>query len=221
MKNMTMKKIATRVSILLLSGAAALGTADNVGAFSTGAGASFGGGLCTFSEQLQTSVSVRREYLVKLDQALGGTYTAQNDTVDGMYGNIVLATYGEDDADSGSIFNFSGGNATSLIEMDSFSKDCLSCHDGAAASMIEVDLRDRPNDRSSWVTSAKNDHPIGMTYNNYVAANRGYKPVSGNKMVFVNGKVGCLSCHDPLNAERGHLVMSDIGSALCKPCHDK
>lgn len=220
MKSMTMKKIATRVSILLLAGAAALGTADNVGAFSTGAGASFGGVLCTFSEQLQTSVPVRREYLVKLDQALGGSYTAQNDTVDDMYGNIVLAAFGEDDADS-SIFNFSGRNATSLLEMDSFSKDCLSCHDGAAASMIKVELRDRPNDSHSWVTSAKRDHPIGMTYNNYVAADRGYKPVSGNKMVFVNGKVGCLSCHDPLNAERGHLVMSDTGSALCKTCHDK
>lgn len=220
MKSIT-KKIASRVSIFLLAGAAALGAADNVGAFSTGDGASFGGGLCTFSEQLQTSVSVRREYLVKLDQALGGTYTAQNDTVDGMYGNIVLAAYDEDDAATVSIFNTSGRNSASLIDMDSFSKDCLSCHDGAAASMIEVDLRDRPNDRHSWVATGKSDHPIGMTYNNYVAANRGYKPVSGNKMVFVNGKVGCLSCHDPLNAERGHLVMSDVGSALCKTCHDK
>lgn len=222
MKSATMKKTATRISIFLFTGAAALAVADNVAAFSTGAGTSLGSEICAFSQQLQSSVSARREYLVKLDQALGGTYTAGATTVEKMYDNIVPAAYSEEDSISESFFSFSGLTSTdSLVSVDAFSRDCLCCHDGVAASIIEVILRDRPNDGRSWVTSSKSNHPIGMTYESYVAANRGYKPVDGTKMVFVSGKVGCLSCHDPLNPKKGHLVMSDVGSALCKTCHDK
>jgi predicted CXXCH cytochrome family protein len=57
----------------------------------------------------------------------------------------------------------------------------------------------------------------------YAAASKDYKSQLGanNKMVFVNGKVGCLTCHNPLNPEKGHLVMSDQKSALCLTCHNK
>jgi predicted CXXCH cytochrome family protein len=63
-----------------------------------------------------------------------------------------------------------------------------------------------------------------MDYQSYVAFGRGkFKHIStfNSKMKFVNGKVGCLTCHDPLNPERGHLVMSDVRSALCLTCHNK
>jgi predicted CXXCH cytochrome family protein len=61
-----------------------------------------------------------------------------------------------------------------------------------------------------------------MSYNNYVAADRGFKPVGMNgAMIFADGKVGCLTCHNPLNPEKGHLVMSDRNSALCLTCHNK
>jgi predicted CXXCH cytochrome family protein len=42
-----------------------------------------------------------------------------------------------------------------------------------------------------------------------------------SKMIFVNGRVGCLTCHNPLNPEKSHLVMSDYRSALCLTCHTK
>jgi len=45
--------------------------------------------------------------------------------------------------------------------------------------------------------------------------------MGNTKMIFVNGKIGCLTCHNPLNAEKGHLVMSDRNSALCTTCHNK
>jgi predicted CXXCH cytochrome family protein len=62
-----------------------------------------------------------------------------------------------------------------------------------------------------------------MDYASYAAFGRGYRPASmlDPKMVLVNGKVGCLTCHNPLNPERNHLVMSDHRSALCLSCHDK
>ena len=113
-------------------------------------------------------------------------------------------------------------SGASGIEIDQFSRDCIVCHDGAGATSVGVDLRNNPESRHSGVNSITSDHPIGMKYNNYVALDRGYKamPMDTN-MVFVNGAVGCLTCHDPLNLEKGHLVKSDKNSELCLSCHNK
>lgn len=220
------KSAMQKMTWLACAAAMVLGLAQGAGAFGTAGSSS--GGTCAYSLQLQTSVQARRDYLVKIDAVLGSTYTAGS-TVDDMYGNVVPAAYSDDEPTGPTggitlIFKSlkKGSTTQNLTSLDSFSVDCLSCHDGVGASQINVELRDRPFDRRSMVNSFTSEHPVGMTYDAYVAANRGYKDVGGNtKMIFVNGKVGCLSCHDPLNTEKGHLVMSDYGSALCKTCHDK
>ena len=225
------------VAMSLVAGVLVVGLAQIAGAYaSAGTGRSSNGETCAFTLQLLSSVSLRRQYMVKVDQVTGGSDVAGN-TVEGMYGNIQPAAYSpEADADepedTGTISmiisyatkaNTTARNMnTTQATLDSFSADCISCHDGVSASSIGVDLRDRPFNRRSTVSSFKSDHPIGMNYNNYVAGSRSFKPVGMNsKMVFVNGRVGCLTCHDPLNEEKGHLVMSDRNSALCKSCHDK
>ncbi|HBG07052.1 MAG: hypothetical protein A2075_22080 [Geobacteraceae bacterium GWC2_58_44] len=228
MKKIIKKETASRcLAISCLVGGVVMGLAQMAGAFAPlTPSTSPGKELCAYSLQLQKSVSVRRQYLVKVEQALGGSSMAGN-AVEDMYGNIEPAAYSEDDSHergrSGiSSFFFGTPTAKRALAIDSFSTDCVSCHDGAGASSIGVDLRDRPFDRKSRVASFTSDHPIGMTYSSYVAANRGYKPIgTDTKMIFVDGKVGCLTCHDPLNPERGHLVMSDRNSALCLTCHDK
>lgn len=217
-----------QIAMFSMVGVTIMGLAQSVGAFGNGSAGSYGGDVCTYSVQLQQSVSVRRDYLVKLDQVRGSSYMAGNG-VEEMYDNIVPASYNDDDDDeagAGSISLIFGVSkksaARSANDLDSFTVDCLGCHDGLSASSIGVDYRDRPHDRGSRVVSSKSDHPIGMSYDMYVAASRGYKNVgTSTKMVFVNGKVGCLTCHDPLNPEKGHLVMSDANSALCRTCHDK
>ncbi|WP_243688226.1 cytochrome c3 family protein [Geotalea toluenoxydans] len=40
-------------------------------------------------------------------------------------------------------------------------------------------------------------------------------------MVLVDGRVGCLTCHDPLNRKAPHLVASNDRSNLCLTCHIK
>jgi predicted CXXCH cytochrome family protein len=110
----------------------------------------------------------------------------------------------------------------SAVEIDPLSKDCIACHDGSSATGIGVDLRNNPESHHSQVNSFSNDHPIGMNYNNYVALDRGYKAMPLNtNMIFVTGAVGCLTCHDPMNLEKGHLVKSDQKSELCYSCHNK
>ncbi|QXE89796.1 cytochrome c3 family protein [Geomonas subterranea] len=108
-------------------------------------------------------------------------------------------------------------------QLDPLSKECIGCHDGAAGPDVRVDLRNNPTGRGSHVHSFDGEHPIGMIYQSYVDTKPGYKPISVQErnMIMVNGAVGCLTCHDPLNPAKGHLIKSDKNSALCLTCHDK
>lgn len=202
-----------------LVGVACLGFSQMAGAFATPSTAT-SEGSCVFSQQLQDSVSVRRQYLVKLDSALNRSAVAGN-TVEDMYGQIVPASY--NGGTTGSLSASFGVSKTvsNRLDVDPLSADCMGCHDGASASAIGIVLRDQPT-RHGQVDSFTSDHPIGMTYSSYAAFSGSYKELSNpGKMVFVNGRVGCLTCHDPLNQEKGHLVMSDSKSALCLTCHNK
>lgn len=108
-------------------------------------------------------------------------------------------------------------------EIDPLSAECVSCHDGTTASEVKIDFRNNAFGSKSRIKGHSTDHPIGMNYGNYVTANREYKPLTmaDTNMIFVNGVVGCLTCHDPMNPDRGHLAKSDRKSALCLTCHDK
>lgn len=176
------------------------------------------GGLCELSQQLQHSPQ-RDEYVARLATAVG-KYWASNDD----------ATTASDASDDFSLTLISFGKSEETSEnpesgaIDAFSQDCLSCHDGLRASDIAVVYRNSPeNPRKGKRVSGK-DHPVGMDYADYVASGRGnYKPIAmlNSKMMLINGKVGCLTCHNPLNPEKNHLVMSDFRSALCLTCHNK
>jgi predicted CXXCH cytochrome family protein len=181
------------VAISWIAGVVIAGAVQMAGAAYTIAPATLQStGPCLFAEQLQESASIRNQYTARLAAALGGTVSASNST-----------------------------------GIDAFSADCLGCHDGVVALNVRTVLKNNPQDRYHLLGGDHQmigmDHPIGMDYNRYVAVGKGYKPLSGvsNKMVFLNGKVGCLTCHDPLNPEKGHLVMSDRKSALCYTCHEK
>jgi len=180
-------------------------------------------GPCTFSEQLQKSVSVRKKYLVKLSSLVGETLPSAG-AVEDMYSNIKSASYNPESAaeEDDNFFGTVRSIKKAPVELDSFSADCLCCHDGAGAVSVSVDWRNNPAHLTSLRRPSGSDHPIGMDYESYVSQGRDYKSVGLNtKMVFVNGKVGCLTCHNPLNPEKGHLVMSDRGSALCLSCHSR
>jgi predicted CXXCH cytochrome family protein len=182
-------------------------------------------GPCLFSEQLQSTPQVRREYIAKLVAVVGdaSALTKAGNPIEQMYGNIKPASFKGDDYDEPSgrnIWGFDTEQVPRSPGIDSLSSDCLNCHDGVAALPVSVVLRNSPFNKRH---SPGSDHPIGMDYNMYAASSSEYKPLmlGSNKMVFVNGKVGCLTCHNPLNPEKGHLVMSDQKSALCLTCHNK
>ncbi|MBJ6727330.1 cytochrome c3 family protein [Geomesophilobacter sediminis] len=184
-------------------------------------------GPCLFSEQLKGSEPARKSYVARVARALGKSQTAAN-SVEEMYNNIQPASYTVESNDTEPTTNIWGfslkeSSTTAKTSIDPLSQDCLGCHDGVGAVAVSAVLRNNPFDQKHGAFSGA-DHPIGMDYSRYTAVKRTeYKSVFAgtNRMIFVNGRVGCLTCHDPLNPEKGHLSMSDERSALCLTCHNK
>lgn len=178
--------------------------------------------ICMFTLQLKDPL-VRKQYMVKVVEAQQeGSYSSAS--VAGMYANVREASYDTQNNDYEGFFD--DGNTRMLSEkfgIDSLSAGCLTCHDGSIAVSMGVNLKNNPFGRRMMRPGQSSEHPIGMDYALYAGVNSDFKPLMNraNKMIFVNGKVGCLTCHDPLNPEKNHLVMSDRRSALCLTCHDK
>jgi predicted CXXCH cytochrome family protein len=169
---------------------------------------------CSFSLQLQSS-PYREQYIARLatDQGIMLAANTNNNSPEQSDAPALI-----------SIIVGSARSKTADSAIDAFSKDCLNCHDGSSAHNIEFNYTNSPGTASQQKYAGGSDHPNGMDYQSYVAFGRGkFKRIStfNSKMKFVNGKVGCLTCHNPLNPEKGHLVMSDLRSALCLTCHNK
>lgn len=109
------------------------------------------------------------------------------------------------------------------MEIDRFSVDCLSCHDGIYAKGKDIRYKNNSEHRMTDMSSVRGSHPIGMHYGSYAYADRSFKPLHLLKkgMELIDGKVGCLTCHNPFNKKKYHLVMENDQSKLCFSCHTK
>lgn len=224
---MTIKaKIQTasrRMVVSCLAGAAVFGFAQMAQGYMTSNNSSVGEETCTFTQQLQSSSLARQQYLAKVIEVIRDTPNEEPTGLEDMYASAQQTSFWADDVTFDLPYKAPATKRqTSILGIDSFSAECINCHDGVSASSVKVQLRNSPLSRGSHIDSFNTDHPMGMDYNMYVSASRGYKSITtgSNKMLFVDGRVGCLTCHDPLNPEKGHLVMSDRQSALCLTCHN-
>jgi predicted CXXCH cytochrome family protein len=173
--------------------------------------------MCLFSKQLQSS-PMRERYIANIATE-GSTLLAYNTNTDDQ----VQSDAPDDLSSPGFFFGKKNSSYNQGDTLDSFSRNCLSCHDGLVAHDVKVDYRNAPGTKIKSFDGTK-EHPIGMNYAAYSAMDsHSYKPAAAynSKMIFVNGRVGCLTCHNPLNPEKSHLVMSDFRSALCLTCHNK
>ena len=115
----------------------------------------------------------------------------------------------------------SGYGAEHSKNLDIFSAGCLSCHDGTSASKVRPSVINMPGNKSAIkMISAK--HPIGMDYEKYSASNRSLKSLDerDNSLTLAEGRVGCITCHDPLNSRPNHLRVTESGVDLCTACHN-
>lgn len=176
---------------------------------------------CLLTVQLKEDPYIKSRYETMVISA-SNQFAPKVQSVDEMYADVSKASIQEDEGGFGTLFTKNNSHAiVGARDIDNLSALCLGCHDGATAQDISVDVRNDPFTARNKFATAGSDHPIGMDYKQYVSFSKNYKPMTNPKMILVNGKVGCLTCHDPFNPEKGHLVMSDAQSALCLTCHNK
>ena len=158
---------------------------------------------CAFTKYLQNPDN-RERYENTLARARG-TYAQKNNYDNAaMYGVIAKASFGIDNGEN----------------LDSFSAGCLSCHDGKSASNVRPNFRNSPN-KKSIMMMISGKHPIGMDYEKYAMSNHHLKSLDemGQNLTLVEGRVSCITCHDPLSPENNHLVATQSGVDLCSACH--
>ncbi len=102
---------------------------------------------------------------------------------------------------------------------------CLGCHDGTVAtSTIGTAHAMLSFERDGFESADQfmgRDHPIGIPY---PADPRQYRPlvaVEKSGIRLPDGRLECVSCHDPHGATDHLLIMSNRRSALCLTCHVK
>ncbi|MDD2851822.1 MAG: cytochrome c3 family protein [Desulfuromonadaceae bacterium] len=197
--------------------AAIVSLAMNAGGPAIGAANAESNEMCTYSIQLQNS-PMREEYIAKVATE-GRTLLAYNTATD----NAVQSDAPESLYFPISSFGNSYSTQNQSNSIDALSTNCLTCHDGGHASDVNVTYRNNPGSKTKSYDGT-GQHPIGMDYAAYTQKDfKNYKPVTSfnSKMIFVDGKVGCLTCHNPLNPEKNHLVMNDYRSSLCQTCHNR
>jgi hypothetical protein len=160
-------------------------------------GAALEEGTCEFSKQLQ-NMEPRLEFIGKIKTAK----------------QAAASPYGEQTLYA---VNFRDNNGNQ-VEIDTFSYDCLTCHDGVNTRMHVINFKNDSQNRGSSQALSK-DHPIGMHYGSYAYSSDTFRRLYelNEDMILVDGKVGCLTCHNPLKPEKKHLASSN----LCLGCHVK
>ncbi len=113
------------------------------------------------------------------------------------------------------------GNGESIV-FDPITMECINCHDGTIASAIGYRFVKTESGGTTSVVTLQAAHPIGMDYRLYHCTTGfnygGGLPV---EMVFMNGQVGCASCHNLLGTRRLYLAVDMNASGLCFACHTK
>lgn len=107
--------------------------------------------------------------------------------------------------------------------LDELSIECLLCHDGSIAidSVVDKPVRAGEYQHSNNIGLS---HPVGVSHKKatekYMGAYRKADNLPQEIRLF-DGRVGCVSCHNPYSKMSNKLAMSNEGSALCLACHVK
>ena len=107
--------------------------------------------------------------------------------------------------------------------VDSVSAECLSCHDGSVARLSVIGVGSWSH-AEGFTNSDTGTHPIGVDYEDvYMNSPGEFRPPSmlDSRIKLVDGKVGCVSCHNLYSDTPMKLVMSNRQSRLCLECHIK
>src|SRR6185369_18039855 len=159
---------------------------------------------CSFSKYLENPDN-RARYENTFAKARASYAEEKNYDNAAMYGVIVKAGIGVENGEN----------------LDSFSAGCLSCHDGKSASNVRPAFKSNPG-RKGIMTIISGKHPIGMDYQKHSESNQNLKSLDdmSQNLTLVEGRVSCITCHDPLNPEKYNLRITSSNIDLCFACHN-
>jgi predicted CXXCH cytochrome family protein len=110
---------------------------------------------------------------------------------------------------------------TTEVQADELSRGCLGCHE-EMGMMLKDGSRYPKGGHNEGMVKISVSHSIGIDYERKALFRTDLKSASGfsPNMMLVNGKVGCVTCHDPLSSEVNHLVTNNGRSGICFECHN-
>ncbi len=108
------------------------------------------------------------------------------------------------------------------MRIDPTSLECLACHDGSIGKQAFVGSGVWTHN-SDFLGFDSGLHPIGVDYERARVKLGDLRPASeiDKRVKLVQGKVSCVSCHDPYSMLKGRLAIPNYGSKLCFECHMK
>lgn len=101
--------------------------------------------------------------------------------------------------------------------LDQSSIECLSCHDGSVSQATNISLK-----AGSFEHGSGSSHPVGIDYPR-PGMKSDFEPAQSlpEEVALFQGKIGCLSCHNPYVKNKNHLVKDNSKGTLCLTCHRK
>lgn len=125
--------------------------------------------------------------------------------------------------DAGASLHQSGHAVSSLalsqpaFGIDALSLQCMGCHiERSDAAGVRIGSNGIVRHNSGGA-----NHPIGAAYPS-VPGGGGFHPKSAlpKEVWLPDGKLSCVSCHQPYKKEHGKLVGTNDSSSLCTICHN-
>lgn len=104
-------------------------------------------------------------------------------------------------------------------QIDEMSQACLGCHDEMGA-VKKYGSNIPPRFNNSGMALIAEAHPVGLLYEKRTIFrdNLNSSAEFPPDVVLVNGRISCITCHDPLNPVGNHMA-SGKRSSLCFICH--
>lgn len=91
---------------------------------------------------------------------------------------------------------YNTANYVPISDLDPISQTCMMCHDGSRANQVELRRAGSPMTFDQLMRTT--NHPIGMKYSESYTKNPKvyvFPPSIREDVKFIDGKMGCLSCH--------------------------
>jgi len=105
-----------------------------------------------------------------------------------------------------------------LRQLDDNSRECIDCH-GHKGANADEDIISGGKHPGMFAISIT--HAIGTDYVTASSSRQNLRKANElpPTMTLVNGRIACITCHNPLNPQRYNMAVETQGSALCFPCH--